>query len=214
MAKKAAKLKVGRPVNKDSDETRREILDAARVCFANAGFRATSTRNIADRAGVTVGSIYHYFKNKDELFLAVYHEIQETSLNMAREALQGATSLTSGWAGLNEKMFAMHRDHPDIAKFNVVVEIEAMQNPKIAVALYDREWRAHFEGLAQLAVETGEIQPGQEKELVLVMAAIAQGISRHAIQAPMEDHKLCLQGFVNLFDGNLVRPASSGKKSD
>ena len=43
------------------------ILEAAAVLFAKNGFDATSTTRIADRAGVSVGSLYEYFPNKEAL---------------------------------------------------------------------------------------------------------------------------------------------------
>jgi multidrug efflux pump subunit AcrA (membrane-fusion protein)/AcrR family transcriptional regulator len=63
--------KPGRP--KDPDlETRRkaEILDAAAVVFAKDGFADADVQFIADRVGVSKGTVYRYFETKDALFLA------------------------------------------------------------------------------------------------------------------------------------------------
>ncbi|MBC7990769.1 MAG: TetR/AcrR family transcriptional regulator [Luteimonas sp.] len=43
------------------------ILEAASILFAKDGFDATSTTRIAERAGVSVGSLYEYFPNKEAL---------------------------------------------------------------------------------------------------------------------------------------------------
>jgi AcrR family transcriptional regulator len=48
-----------------------EILQAALDCFAERGFTATRLEDVAARAGVTKGTAYLYFKNKEELFKAV-----------------------------------------------------------------------------------------------------------------------------------------------
>src|SRR6516225_6265770 len=48
-----------------------EILDAALACFAERGFAATRLDDVARRAGVTKGTLYLYFPNKEELFKAV-----------------------------------------------------------------------------------------------------------------------------------------------
>lgn len=61
----------GRP--KDEDLCNRrvcEILKAATKAFAANGYRPTDMQTIADHAGVSKGTIYLYFKNKEELFLA------------------------------------------------------------------------------------------------------------------------------------------------
>ena len=204
MAKVKTKPKLGRPANTDSDDTRRTILDAALHCFANAGFKATSIRTIAEKAGVTVGTIYHYFDNKEALILAVHHEIQEMSLGLVREKLEGATSLTAGWAELSQVLFDAHVQQPEIAKFSAVMEVASFRSLDMDDARYDNEWRGIYRELAELGVKTGEVKPGKERELAIVLWAASLGITRHAIQAPMSDHKLCLEGFVELFEGKLV----------
>src|SRR5665213_3456672 len=51
-----------------------EILDAALACFAERGFAATRMEDLAERAGVTKGTIYLYFENKDGVFKALVRE--------------------------------------------------------------------------------------------------------------------------------------------
>jgi AcrR family transcriptional regulator len=53
-----------------ASETRGEILEAARECFAAAGFRGTTIRSVAAAAGVDPALVHHYFGSKDDLFLA------------------------------------------------------------------------------------------------------------------------------------------------
>jgi len=50
------------------EELRRTILEAAREAFARDGYESVSMRAIAETAGLTHGSIYGYFKDKDEIF--------------------------------------------------------------------------------------------------------------------------------------------------
>lgn len=51
-----------------------EILAAALACFAERGFAATRLDDVAQRAGITKGTLYLYFPNKDELFEAVVRQ--------------------------------------------------------------------------------------------------------------------------------------------
>ena len=58
-----------------SDETTvRRILEAAYELFAEKGYRGSSMREIAERSGIKAGSIYNHFKNKEEIFEAVFIE--------------------------------------------------------------------------------------------------------------------------------------------
>lgn len=58
------------------------IMQATLELIAEQGFHATPTSQIANRAGVGVGSIYRYFKDKDELIHAI-HEQLEKKLHLA-----------------------------------------------------------------------------------------------------------------------------------
>jgi len=49
------------------------LLDAAVDLFAEKGFDATSVQEIVERAAVTKGAMYHYFKSKDDLLYEIYH---------------------------------------------------------------------------------------------------------------------------------------------
>jgi AcrR family transcriptional regulator len=53
-----------------SEEKRNRILQAAISEFANCGYEKANTNIIAKKAGISVGSLFQYFKNKEELFLA------------------------------------------------------------------------------------------------------------------------------------------------
>lgn len=64
-----------------SERSRRAVLDAALYLFAHQGYRATTMRQIADRAEVSTGNCYHHFPDKDTIFLALideYYEITES----------------------------------------------------------------------------------------------------------------------------------------
>jgi AcrR family transcriptional regulator len=65
-----------RPSHDGSDENakRRQILDGARAVFLAQGFDAASMGEIARAAGVSKGTLYVYFENKEELFEAIVHE--------------------------------------------------------------------------------------------------------------------------------------------
>ena len=57
-----------------SEETRRRILGTALELFRDAGFEKATMREIAAQAGVATGLAYYYFKSKEDLVMAFYHQ--------------------------------------------------------------------------------------------------------------------------------------------
>ncbi|MET8826799.1 TetR/AcrR family transcriptional regulator [Streptomyces sp. NPDC004610] len=70
------------------DARRRQILDAARRCFARNGFHATSMQDMLSEAGLSAGAVYRYFKGKDELIAAIVGEVLEYALATYEDAAQ------------------------------------------------------------------------------------------------------------------------------
>jgi AcrR family transcriptional regulator len=59
------------PTQKRGIETRKRIVAAAKALFSEKGFYSTNTKEIAAEAGVAIGSVYAYFKDKKQIFLEV-----------------------------------------------------------------------------------------------------------------------------------------------
>jgi AcrR family transcriptional regulator len=66
-----------------------ELLDAALQVFAAHGYRNTRLEEVAEAAGVTKGTIYHYFDTKEELLLGVIDHYQARAFGRIEEVLKG-----------------------------------------------------------------------------------------------------------------------------
>jgi AcrR family transcriptional regulator len=84
--------------------TQRELLDAAREVFTSRGFSDASIADVVERAGSSVGSLYHHFGGKSELFLALWQEHQ-----LAHEQAAGNAVAAARQAGLTDpgELFAV-----------------------------------------------------------------------------------------------------------
>ena len=77
-----------------ADSTRTALGAAARQLFTERGYAATSTTEIVERAGVTRGALYHHFAAKEDLFRAVFEQLEdEVTKHVAKEALKSADPL-------------------------------------------------------------------------------------------------------------------------
>src|ERR1700691_3238146 len=76
-------------------ERPQEILEAAFVEFSRNCYASTALDQIAERAGVTKGTIYVYFENKEHLFISMVREITKTTLDTVHEMFESHEGSTA-----------------------------------------------------------------------------------------------------------------------
>jgi AcrR family transcriptional regulator len=76
-------------------ERPQEILEAAFVEFSRNGYATTTLDRIAEHAGVTKGTIYVYFENKEHLFISMVREITKTTLDTVHQMFENHEGSTA-----------------------------------------------------------------------------------------------------------------------
>src|SRR5438270_13554326 len=90
--------------------TRTELLDASIACLGEEGYASTTTRRIAERAGVTPGALQHHFASKAELLSeAVRHVGKRFRQEMVRHGPPDAPSLQARCEQLLDATWEVHR---------------------------------------------------------------------------------------------------------
>lgn len=82
MAKKIKK------VDQNKAKKKKAIFESAIENFAKNGFHNTSMSDIAKSAGVADGTLYLYYKNKDDLMIKVFNEMVDEKLELIQEAIK------------------------------------------------------------------------------------------------------------------------------
>jgi len=107
-----------RPRQRRARETVDAILEAAAQVFGEAGYGEVTTNRIAERAGVSIGSLYQYFPNKNALLVAlVEREVEQGIEHMAAwigRAQRGDEDLGPLLEAFVEAMLELHRGSPDL----------------------------------------------------------------------------------------------------
>jgi len=104
------------PLQVRAELTRQRILTAAAHVFADHGYAAGTTNRIAERARISIGSLYQYFPNKEALIAAVYARHGEQMTLVIQRALIQAmdATLDDALAGLIEASVEAHRIDADL----------------------------------------------------------------------------------------------------
>jgi AcrR family transcriptional regulator len=108
------------------DARRQEILAAARAAFARYGYEGATVRRLERQTGLSRGAIFHHFRDKDSLFLAVAEDdaaamVETVARNglvqVMRDLLDQASSPdTTGWLGSQLEVSRRLRTDPAFGK--------------------------------------------------------------------------------------------------
>jgi AcrR family transcriptional regulator len=168
-----------------------EILAAALAAFAERGFAATRLDDVAERAGVTKGTLYLYFRNKEELFKAVVR--QQLVPNIERAEAMVADSGTPNPVLLEELIgfFSRIMASP-LSAISKLVLTEAGNFPDLArfyVAEVVDRGRALFRGVIERGVAGGEFRPVDTESTVSCILAplLLAALWRHSFERHLGD---------------------------
>ena len=101
-------------------DKRARILDAAVKVFAGRGFHSATIAGIAREAGVADGTIYLYFKGKDDLLLKLFDEKMNTLLAEARAAVAAEKTAPARLRRFITLHFSLVEKNPELASVLIV----------------------------------------------------------------------------------------------
>lgn len=161
------------------EERRRQLLDVAKVEFAERGFHATAMDDLALAAGVTKPVFYQHFASKRALFIAVLEDVGGRLLSVLVDATAGAAT---GRARVEEGFSAYFKFvENDRAAFRLLFGASARNDAEFADVV-DRVLHDAAAAVSTLI----EIHGSPEHRMVLAHAlvGVAEGVSRHALTDP------------------------------
>lgn len=195
------------PVGADDDETRDRILCAAMRCIAEAGYARASIREIAEAAGVTSASLYHYFPTRTKLLIATVAGMKDAALPRLREAGRHGDTVADRIVSVLDESNRLMRDYPHLAAFERATRVEG--------AAFAHG--AHPEELEFAVVHDiiTEIIDGANRDGTLsadtdvagavnAVYALIRGLTEMAMNLPPEDSARVLRSAKRLIRGTLL----------
>jgi TetR/AcrR family fatty acid metabolism transcriptional regulator len=146
-----------------TNDKRELIMNAAIRAFARRGYHKARISDVAGEAGVAAGTIYLYFKNKDDLLISIFEEkvqqfIQEFQRRLSRE--ESAETKLKQLVHLH--LFEM-QEHADLA---AVFQLELRQSRHFMSAYPKPDLKGYFDLIGEI-IEEGQQQGLFRKDLYL-----------------------------------------------
>lgn len=158
----------------DREEKRGEIIAAARLLFLNDGFEATAISRLAQAAGVTPNTIYWYFKDKDEVLVAVLE---------AELAAQMAEYQSLSFASLAERLLWVVNRLEQVSQ--LVSTVHARLQASAAVNDWHDRFHALTEGLLSAEMLNAGVAADRIPALVKISVFTIEGLLAHSL--PLEE---------------------------
>lgn len=142
-------------------DKQRRIIQAGFHVFAREPYRKCPVHEIAARAGISKSLLFHYFRNKKELYLFLWNQAAEVTLQAMTQCgcYEPADLFTMMERGMRVKLRLM-RKNPDMTAFAIRAFYE--KEPEISAAI-QADYRRWFGWKAQdalLRVDPAEFRPG------------------------------------------------------
>ena len=138
-----------------------QILEAAVKVFARQGFHQSTVAQIAKEAGVADGTIYLYFKNKDDILVQFFSFRTKQVFDSFREEVDRAEASSDKLRNLVRRHLAEFQRDRDGA---IVFQVETHQNSRLAEAQI-REMSQMYRDLISEIVEQGQQEGTIRKDL-------------------------------------------------
>ncbi len=136
---------------KDHDK-RRRILDAAVSVFARKGYFASRVSDVAKKAGVADGTIYLYFRGKEDILVRLFDEVMSEHVAEARKAVHALPSAPERLLAIAERHLAVLGDNRDLA---AVFQVELRQSTRF-MERFTASWLRDYFALLDEVIAGGQ----------------------------------------------------------
>ena len=159
--------------------TKDRVLDAALACFTEIGFSQTSVGAIRDRSGVSVGSIYHHFGNKEGVAVALYLRALDSyhaGVLAVLDTAHGGEAVVKGVVGHYVDWVV---GHPDMARYLLFMRREATAGDgREKIRAHTKAFLSRVAAVLVPMVERGEVRAVARELYVPLMVGPAQEVIR------------------------------------
>lgn len=138
--------------------TRARIIEVAARLFAKRGFEGTSLQDVADAAGISKTAIYHHFKSKDELLVALHHGLIDRIIERQEDRSHGARTAREMLRAFIGDLIDLMHEHPTHLRVFLELYRHLPQRARRDVDTKREQFIAEFHELLETGRRTGEFK--------------------------------------------------------
>ncbi|MCA9633036.1 MAG: TetR/AcrR family transcriptional regulator [Myxococcales bacterium] len=180
------------------------ILEAAARVLVEEGYEGANTNRVAEVAGVSIGSLYQYFPNKQALVSALVERHVRHIMDLLASGLMNAASmnLPDAIRKLVEVMLNVHRVEPELHR------VLAEQLPRVSTPDHHRQTNTTAQAMVKgyLEQRRSELRPGLDLETAAFVLVHSVEAVTHAavIEQPETDPERLVSEVTDMIVGYLV----------
>jgi TetR/AcrR family fatty acid metabolism transcriptional regulator len=148
-------------------DKRRRILDAAVAVFARTGYFAARVSDIAKKAGVADGTIYLYFRNKEDILVRLFDEVMSEHVEEARGAVRALSSAPERLLAVAQRHLSVLGANRDLA---AVFQVELRQSTRF-MERFTASWLRDYFALLDEVMEQGQRDGSVRSDINRTLAA-------------------------------------------
>jgi len=152
-----------------SEDKRKRILEAASRVFARRGYFTARVADIAKRAGVADGTIYLYFRSKEDILVSLFEEVMSEHVVKGRQEIATLTGAAERLQAIAAHHLRLLGENEDLA---VVFQVELRQSTKF-MERFTGSWFGDYLDLLTGVIEQGQREGTVRSDLPARLAAKA-----------------------------------------
>lgn len=202
----------GRPPAAKADDTRRRIIQAARLEFSERGYDGATFQGIAARADLTRPAINHYFSSKRALYREVLAQTNDLVIEAGIQQAERETTLMGRLTAFISVAVRATSENPSVAAFLVTAVLESQRHPELSRNENDsvRISREFLTRAVNDAIEHHEVAANIDAAaLVETLLVVLCGVGFYAGYVRNNEELLAVADVLRrLLEGALWQPAS------
>ncbi|MEV6768468.1 TetR/AcrR family transcriptional regulator [Nocardia sp. NPDC051030] len=166
----------------DGTDRRHQLMERLADAIAENGIEGVSIRDLAARAGVSIGTVQYYFSTKTDLLIAAWYHVRDQAI--ARFHQSGIDELPPGelLLGFTELLVTPTPEHR-LSRMWLALVARAAHDPRIA-ELHREQWQDTEDTLARVLTNANPARTDESRDAATELLGLLDGLSIAVVTEP------------------------------